>query len=76
MVIILSNVWRLTTVKNNFLKISSFILIHLLKWQQFLELGNTVLDMQLQDRIRTIAPNKCACLVYTVTNLYFILLFI
>jgi hypothetical protein len=36
------------------------------KWVEFLELGDSISNVQLQDRVRTIAPNKCATLIYTV----------
>jgi hypothetical protein len=37
-----------------------------MKWKEFLEIGDTVTEDQLEARIKTIAPNKCATLIYTV----------
>ena len=35
------------------------------KWKEFLELSSSISDVELNDRIKKIAPNKCASLIYT-----------
>lgn len=38
---------------------------NILSWNEFLELGNEIEDERFESRIRTIAPNKCAVIIYT-----------
>jgi long-chain-fatty-acid--CoA ligase ACSBG len=42
----------------------------ILKWNEFLKAGESVTELQLENRIKSIAPNKCATLIYTVTGLF------
>jgi hypothetical protein len=37
-----------------------------MKWDTFVELGKDVSDVELQERINNLVPNKCASLIYTV----------
>jgi hypothetical protein len=41
------------------------------KWNEFLEYGRTITDTDLAARVKTIAPNKCATLIYTVWEICF-----
>jgi hypothetical protein len=35
-----------------------------------MDLGHSVSDSELQERINTLAPNKCASLIYTVSYIF------
>lgn len=36
-----------------------------LKWKEFLDLGELISDDELENRIKSLAPNKCCTLIYT-----------
>ena len=40
----------------------------LIKWNEFMELGKDVSNDELDKRVKNIAPNKCATLIYTVIS--------
>ncbi len=46
-----------------------FLLVLLLQWAEFMDLGKDVPDSALAERIKDMAPNKCCTLIYTVSDL-------
>ena len=40
-------------------------------WSEFIDFGDDVTDEMMDERIKTIAPNKCSTLIYTVNNFLF-----
>jgi len=39
-------------------------------WTEFIDFGDDITDEILDERIKTIAPNKCSTLIYTVSFLF------
>ena len=42
------------------------LVMRILQWQEFMNLGAQVPDEALEHRISQLAPNKCCTLIYTV----------
>jgi len=39
-------------------------------WTEFIDFGDDITDEMMAERIKTIAPNKCSTLIYTVNYLF------